>query len=118
MRGHIFRWSGRIRKRINLVYDDVNRHYHVIILRVRWRDGMYAKSVIKDVNVARRISVERRVVTTGRFLHVCSPKNESRASPVTENLEVVRVSKIIRRTSWKVRPSAKRCEIVPCVKRA
>ena len=60
---------------------------------------MYAKAVVKGVDVARRISVERRVVTAGRFLHVCSPKKESRASPATEILEVVRVSKNIRRTS-------------------
>jgi len=26
----IFRRSGRIKKRINMVYDDVNRYYHVI----------------------------------------------------------------------------------------
>jgi len=72
-----------------------------------------------DVNVARRVSVERRVASAGRFLHVRSQKNESRASPVTEILEVVRVSKNIRRTSWKaIRQSAKRCEIAPCVKRA
>ena len=80
---------------------------------------MYAKAVIKDVNVARRISVEGRVANAGRFLHVCFPKNESRASPVTEILEVDRVSKNIRQTSWKVkRQSAKRCEITPCAKRA
>jgi len=30
MRGHIFRRTRRIRKRINLVYDDVRRHFHVI----------------------------------------------------------------------------------------
>jgi len=74
---------------------------------------MYAKAVIKDVNVARRISAERRVATASRFLHVCSLKNESRASPVTEILEVARVSKNIRQTSCKVRPSTKRCEIAP-----
>ena len=80
---------------------------------------MYAEVVIKDVNEARRISVERRVATAGRFLHVRSQKNESRASPVTEILEVDRVSKNIRQTSWKVkRQSAKRCEIAPCAKRA
>ena len=79
---------------------------------------MCAEVVIKDVNVARRISVERRVASAGRFLHVCFPKNESRASPVIEILEVVRVSKNIRQTNWKVRQSAKRCEIAPCVKRA
>ena len=76
---------------------------------------MYAEVVIKDVDVARRISVERRVVTAGRFLHVCSPKKESRASPVTEALKFARVSKNIRRTNWKARQSAKRCEIAPCV---
>jgi len=68
---------------------------------VRRREGIYAKAVIKDVNVARRISVERRVATASRFLHVCFPKKESCASPVTEALEVVRVSKNIRRTNWK-----------------
>jgi len=60
---------------------------------------MYAKAVIKGVDVARRISADRRVVTASRFLHVRSPKKESRASPVTEILEVVRVSKNIRQTS-------------------
>jgi len=30
LRGYIFRWAGRFEKRINLVYDDVNRYYHVI----------------------------------------------------------------------------------------
>jgi len=72
---------------------------------------MCVEVVIKDVNVARRISFKRRVVTASRFLHVCTLKNESRASPVTEILEVARVSKNIRQTSWKVRPSAKKCEI-------
>jgi len=107
-------------KRINLVYDDVNKHFHVInSFTGAWRDNMYAEVVMKGVDVTRRISVERRVASAGRFLHVCIPKNESRASPVTEILEVVRVSKNIRRTNWKaIRQSAKRCEIVPCVKRA
>jgi len=31
---------------------------------------MYAEVVIKDVNVAKRISVEKRVASAGRFLHV------------------------------------------------
>jgi len=76
---------------------------------------MYAKAVIKGVDVARRISAERRVVTASRFLHVRSPKKkESRASPATEILEVVRVTK--NKTNWKtIRQSAKRCEIEPCV---
>jgi len=69
------------------------------VLRVRWLKGVYAKAVIRAVNVARRISAERRLPSAGRFLHVCSPKNESRASPATEILEVVRVSKNIRQTS-------------------
>jgi len=67
---------------------------------VQWREGIYAKAVIRAVNVARRVSVERRVARAGRFLHVRSPKKkESRASPATEILEVVRVSKNIRQTS-------------------
>ena len=49
---------------------------------------------------------------------LCTPKKESRASPPTETLEVARVSKNIRQTSCKARPSAKRCEIAPCVTRA
>jgi len=106
-------------KRINQVYDAVQRHFHVInSLTKRWLKGIYAKAVIRALNVARLISVERRVASAGRFVHVCSPKNEPRASPATEILEVVRVSKNIRRTNWKVRQSAKRCEIAPCVKRA
>ena len=106
-------------KRINLVYDDVKRHYNVInSITGAWRENMYAEAVIKDVNVARRISAERRVATASRFLHVRSLTKESRASPVTEILEVARVSKNIRQTSWKVRPFAKRCEIAPCVKHA
>jgi len=113
-----FDGQGKSEKRINLVYDDVKRHYHVINNLTGWRDNMYAEVVIKSVDVARRISAERRVASAGRFLHVRSPKNESRARPVTEILEVVRVSKNIRRTNWKVRQSAKRCEIAPCVKRA
>jgi len=64
---------------------------------------MYAKAVIKDVNMARLIGVARRVATVSRFLHVRSQKNESRASPVTEILEVVRVSKNIIQTSWQVK---------------
>jgi len=41
------------------VYDDVKRHYHVINnLTGAKRKGMYAEAVIKDVNVARRISAE------------------------------------------------------------
>jgi len=78
---------------------------------------MYAEAVIRDVNAARRISAKRRVVTASRFLHVRSLKNESRASPVTEALEVAHVSKNIRETSLEAkRLSARRCEIVPCVK--
>jgi len=89
------------------------------VLWVQWLKTIYAKAVIRGVNVARRISVERRVATVSRFLHVRSPKKDSRASPVTEILEVVRVSKNIRRANWKaIRQSAKRCEIAPCVKRA
>jgi len=57
---------------------------------------MCAEVVIKDVNVARLISEERHVATASRFLHVLSLTKESRASPVTEILEVVRVSKNIR----------------------
>jgi len=79
---------------------------------------MYAKVVIKDVNVARRISAERHVATASRFLHVCSPKKESRASPVTEALEVDRVSKNIRQASSEARQSAKKCDIASGVKRA
>ena len=88
----------------------------MIILRVQWLEGIYAKAVIRDVNAARLISAEKRVATTSRFLRVRSLKNESRASPVTEALEVARVSKNIRQTSFEAkRQSAKRCEIVPCV---
>jgi len=76
---------------------------------------MCAEGVIKDVNAARRISVDRRVATANRFLHACSPKIESRASLATEILEVARVSKNIRQTNWRARASAKRCEIAPCV---
>ena len=77
---------------------------------------MYAEAVIRDVNAARRISAERRVVTASRFLRVRSLKNESLASPVTEILEVARVSKNIRQTSLEAkRLSAKRWKIVPCV---
>ena len=76
---------------------------------------MYAEAVKRAVNVARRISAERRVVTASRFLRVRSPKNESRASPVTEALEVAHVSKNIRRTSSQARQYAKKCEIAPCV---
>ena len=54
------------------------------VLRVQWLKTIYAKAVIRGVNVARRISVERRVASAGRFLHVRSQKKESRASPVTE----------------------------------
>jgi len=102
------------------VYDAVRRLFTLLtVLRVQWLKSIYAKAVIRDVNVARRVSVERRVATVSRFLHVRSQKNESRASPVTEILEVDRVSKNIRQTSWKVkRQSAKSCEIAPCVKRA
>jgi len=77
---------------------------------------MYAEAVIRDVNAARRISAERRVVTASRIFHVRSLKNESRVSRVTEILEVARVSKNIRQTSLEAkRLSAKRWKIVPCV---
>ena len=40
-------------KRINLVYDDVNRHFHVINnLTGAGLEGMYAEAVIKGVDVA------------------------------------------------------------------
>jgi len=53
LRGYIFRWAGRFEKRINLVYDDVNRYYHVINNLTGARlEGIYAKAVIKAVNVA------------------------------------------------------------------
>ena len=46
----------------------------------------------------------------------CMFSEEFRASPVTEALEVVRVSKNIRRTNWKaIRQSAKSFEIAPRV---
>jgi len=76
---------------------------------------MCAEVVIMAVNVARRISVDRRVVIASRFFRVYTLKNESRANPGTEALEVARVSKNIRKTSWEARQSAKRCEIAPCV---
>jgi len=77
---------------------------------------MCEEAVIKGVDVARCISVERRVSTASRFHHVCCPKKESCVSPVTEPLEVVRVSKNIRRTNWKaIRQSAKSFEIAPRV---
>jgi hypothetical protein len=107
-------------KRINLVYDDEKRHYHVINSLTGALARRYVcKGCNKGLNVARRISVQRRVASAGRFFHVCSQKNVSRASPATDILEVVRVSKNIRRTNWKaIRQSEKRCEIAPCVKRA
>ena len=83
------------------------------VLWARWRENTCAEAVIKDANVARRISVERRVVTAGRFLRVYNLKTS--ASPVTEVLEVARVSKNIRRTNWKATQSAKRSEIAPSV---
>ena len=40
-------------KIINLVYDDVNRHFHVINnLTGAGLEGMYAEAVIKGVDVA------------------------------------------------------------------
>jgi len=101
-------------KRINLVYDAVTRHYHVTNTLTGAMARQYV-CIIKGVDVAKRISAERRVVTASRFLHVRTLKNESHASPAKEILEVDRVSKNIRQTSWKVRPSAKRCEIASCV---
>ena len=102
------------------MYDAVRRLFTLLtVLRVQWLKSIYAKAVIRDVNVARRVSVERRVATVSRFLHVRSQKSESHASPVTEILEVDHISKNIRQTSWKVKiQSAKRGEIAPCVKRA
>ena len=116
LRGIMFDGQVESENRINLVYDDVNKHFHVIILRVRWLEGMYAEAVIRDVNAARLISAERRVATASRFLLVRLLKNESRASPVTEAFEVARISKNIRQTSLEAkRLSAKRWKIVPCV---
>ena len=99
------------------MYDDVCRHFHVInSLRVRWRENMCVEVVIKGVDVAWRIRVERRVATASRYLRVCTRKIKFRARRATETLEVARVSKNIRRTSWKaIRQSAKRCEIAPRV---
>jgi ABC-type branched-subunit amino acid transport system ATPase component len=96
----------------------INIFMLLTVLGVQWLRTIYEKAVIRGVNVARRVSVERRVATVSRFLHVRSPKKESLASPVTEILEVVRVSKNIRQTSSEaIRLSAKRCEIATCVRR-
>ena len=54
-------------------------------------------------------------MNAGQFLRVRTLKKESCASHVTETLEVALVSQNIRQTSLEARPSAKRCEIAPCV---
>jgi len=48
-------FDGRVEseKRINLVYDDVERHYHVINnIKGRWRENRCAEVVIKGVDGA------------------------------------------------------------------
>jgi len=54
---------------------------------------MYAEAVIKDVNLARRISAESHVATASRLLRLRLLKKESHVSPATETLEVAHVSK-------------------------
>jgi ABC-type lipopolysaccharide export system ATPase subunit len=102
-------------KRINLVYDDVNRYFHVINnLTGAMARGYVCRGCKKDVNGARLISVERRLATASRFLRVRSLKNESRASPVIEALEVARVTKN-KTNKLGGKKTAKRCEIAPVV---
>ena len=108
-----------LEKKIKLVYDDVNRHYHVIN---NLRGAMARGYVCRGCNKRCRRGVTHKCGETCcdcKSVPLCFPKKESRASPVTQILEVARVSKNIRQTSSEViRLSAKRCEIAPCVKRA
>ena len=84
-------------KRINLLYDDVEHHYHVInnIIGV-WQDGMSANAVTKDVREVLRTSAIRRVVTACPFLRARSQTFESLASRAIGILEVRRVLTSIR----------------------
>ena len=103
-------------KRINLLYDGVWKYYHVIN---NLTGAMARRYVCRGCTKGCRRGVTHKCGETCsdcKSVSPCMYSEESRASPAIETLEVARVSKNIRQTSCKaIRPSAKRCEIAPCV---
>jgi len=100
-------------KRINLLYDDVARHYHVI---VNITGAMAKRYVCKACNKECCSDVtnpNRRAVIVCQFLHARFPMFESRASCAIEHLGVERVSTSTRKISCGERQCVNKRKTVP-----
>jgi hypothetical protein len=72
-------------ERINLLYDDTNRHYHVIgSLTGAMAKQFYVRLAAKDILEAQRIHVITHVPIAWRVLHVCRQGFESLAWTVID----------------------------------
>jgi len=77
-------------RRINLLYDDVEKHYNVIAnLTAAMAKSTYVKGATKHVEGTSRTSATRRVATAWPALRVLSPAFESPAMTAIGTLEVV-----------------------------
>jgi len=83
-------------KRLNLLYDDVKMHYHVITnLTAAWQNSKSVKRVAKDAQVTLRTFVIRRVATVWQAPRAGSKAFEYPATNATGTLEVGCVSTVI-----------------------
>ena len=102
-------------KRINLVYDDVNTHHVINNLT----GAMARRYICKGCNKGCKRGETHKCGETCSDCKSIPPCTFAEERVPCESckdiLEVARVSKNIRRTNWKARQSAKRCEIAPCV---
>ena len=89
----MFKGQVDFHKRINLLYDDFERHYHVIKkLTVAIARPKFVKRVTKGVEETLRMCVTKRVATAWRARYAGSKEFEFPATNATGNLEVARVS--------------------------
>jgi len=96
----IFDGQGTSEKRINQLYDDVNRHYHVIANLTGAMVKRYVyKALTRDVRQMSRTSLKRHLMIACPFHHAYIHTFESRASLVTERSEVNRALISIRLTN-------------------
>ena len=82
---------------------------------MQWLKTIYAKAVIRGVNVARCISVERRVATVSRFLHVlkhslAKSEKQRKKSSLAGSLVSRGITVLSVRAVWCV-PSSFRCRV-------
>jgi hypothetical protein len=102
-------------KRLNLLYDDVSKHYHVI---GNLTGALSRKYVCKGCNKGCDSGVTHKCFETCSDCMSVPPcpyaDYESRARRATDSLEVARVSINTRQTNWKESPYVKRRKTVSC----